>query len=103
MHAQEVSSIIAGDLAQNPNFFNAHGVDVVACLVQPELVEFDDSFNDGKTISLWLVLKERPNEEDGYLVVYDEMREMFGLAIYGNDRPVFIGLYGSFTETLAGM
>lgn len=103
MRAEEVSALVARDVARHPGFFNPHGIDVATHLIKPEAVDFDDSFNEGNVIRLWLVLKERPDEENGYLVIYDEARGMFGLAIYGTTRPVFIGLYGSFTETLAGM
>jgi hypothetical protein len=37
------------------------------------------------------------------LAAVDEAENEFGLAIYGKEHPVFIGYYGSFTETLSGM
>ena len=103
MDAQAVSRLIANDLRANPTFNNPHGVDVPVCLVVPELLEFEDSFRKGEFLSLWLVLKESPTERDGYLIVYDEASDMFGLAVYGKDRPVFIGFYSSFTKTLSSM
>jgi hypothetical protein len=37
-------------------------------------------------------------------IVFDEEFQTFGLAVRGNsDRDIFIGLYGTFLETLAGI
>ena len=103
MQAEEVSSIIASDLAENPNFSNSHGLNVQECLVHPQLIELQDGADQGAVIPLWLVLKERRGDEGGYLVVYSEERNMFGLAMCSARRPVFLGFHGSFTETLSGM
>ncbi len=103
MDAEGVAQIIITDLAENPHFFNSHGVDVQAALVPPQQMKFQNSFREGEILILWLVLKECPNENEGYLVVFDERTNEFGLAVYGNQLPVFIGYYGSFTETLSGM
>jgi hypothetical protein len=103
MRAEDISSIIASEIARDPNFYNSLCMDLDVCLVRPELREFSDSCNDNEPISLWLVLKERPNEESGYLVIYDEDCNMFGLAVSGEPRPVLISYCESFTQTLAGM
>src|SRR5688572_5933028 len=103
MRAEDISSIIASDLAENLAFFNSHGVNVGECLVHPQLLEFQDGLDRGKVIPLWLVLTERRGDDVGYLVVYSEERDMFGLAMYSAGNPVFLGFHGSFTETLSGM
>jgi hypothetical protein len=81
MDAQAVSRLIASDLSANPGFYNSHGVDLQASLVAPELLQFEDSFRQGEFLTLWLVLKECPTERAGYLVVYDESANEFGLAV----------------------
>lgn len=56
--------------------------------------------------TVWLVLEEQPQEKDGYLIVYNEQRNSFGLASQGfpNDLyPVLCGYYGDFPNTLASM
>jgi hypothetical protein len=62
-----------------------------------------EQFQRKRPSELWLVLRETPGSAGGYLVVFDAERGMFGLAIDCAPTPGFIGLYGSFTETLAGM
>ena len=103
MDSRQVSKLIADDLAANPAFFNSHGVDVKACLISPKKSAFDNSLRKGEVMSLWVVFEELPGKDEGYLVVFDDQRSTFGLAIHGDKRPVFLGYYGSFTETLSGM
>jgi hypothetical protein len=67
------------------------------------LMDFEDSFNKGEIVQLWLVLEERPDDKDGYKIVYDPSDNEFGLATPGTELPVLISFYGSFVETLEGM
>lgn len=103
MNAETITEIIAADLAANPGFFNSHNVDVRTSLVIPTRLRCENSFREGEFLDLWLVLREHPAEESGYLIVFDETANEFGLAVYGAERRVFIGYYGSFTETLSAM
>jgi hypothetical protein len=98
-----ITEIIDRDLREHPDLSNSHGVDLGKCRVTPMRVNCADGCDDNNPIQLWLVLREKPDSAAGYLVVFDAERGMFGLAIDGAPRPTFIGLYGSFTETLAGM
>ena len=84
---------------------NPHGVELSRCLLAvPERRTFLDSFDENSPIELWLVLEEQPDDQSGYEIVYNEDRDIFGLAIKGSrDSAVLIGYYGSFLETLAGM
>ena len=98
-----IDAIIDRDLRGHPDFFNSHGVDLATCRVTPTRISCANRFDGNRPIELWLVLRETPDSAGGYLVVFDEERGMFGLAIDGAPMPVFLGLYGSFTKTLAGM
>lgn len=83
---------------------NPHGIDLARCLLsRPVCRTYLDSFNDNRPMEMWLVLEEDPDGHGAYEVVFDEARREFGLATSGKHRPVFIGYYGSFRETLAGM
>lgn len=83
---------------------NPHGVELARCLLrQPERRNYLDSFNDNQPKQLWLVLEEDPEAHSGYEIVFDETRGEFGLATLGHGAPVFIGYYGTFLDTLAGM
>jgi len=46
-----------------------------------------------------LVLEENPIEKNGYQIVYETEKDLFGLACEGS----FIGFYGNFINTLEGM
>ena len=102
---QRVESEIAGDWSLT----NAHGCDLRRCLVSPEVREYDDC-GGGRPLAeptpvvrMWLVLEERPEDRDGYKIVYGPEAGMFGLAVAGSPRDVFIGYYGSFLEAWRAM
>jgi hypothetical protein len=98
-----IIEMIDRDLREHPGFFNPHDVDLAECRVTPTHITCANSFDDNRPIELWLVLREAPASEKGYLVVFDEVRGTFGLAVPSSPKPVFLGWNGSFTETLAGM
>jgi hypothetical protein len=58
-----------------------------------------------KLIELWIVLEEIPEQNTGYKIVFDENIRQFGLAY--NDSQImesdFLGIYGSFLDTLKAM
>jgi|SRR5258708_4822342 hypothetical protein len=97
-----VKTEIGGDWSQS----NAHGVDLRKCLVQPRKVACRNTFpklHGGKPLELWIVLEERPDKRDGYLIVFDETQRVFGLADWDGETPVFLGFHGTFLNTLEGM
>lgn len=100
-HIKEIVQLeIKGDL----NISNLHGVDLRKCLVEPYLETLEDSFNKGQTVRMYVVLKEHPNSDQGYQIVFDPQENMFGLSIQGEGPyRVFLGYDGSFLESLKGM
>ncbi len=106
MNAAEVRKIVEAEIGGDRSMSNAHGVDLRRCLVQPRKVACRNTFprlEGGRPIELWIVLEETPGRRDGYLIVFDERKRVFGLADWDGDTPVFIGFYGSFINTLQGM
>jgi hypothetical protein len=103
MNAEDIKKIIADELGGRETVPNWHGISLEKCLVEPVKQEYEDSFNKDEVVKLWLVLEERPDDGDGYKIVFDEEMNEFGLATPGNGLDVFIGYYGSFLETLEGM
>lgn len=108
MTSEAVSQIVQQELAGHRQRSNAHGCDLSRCLVTPVLLEYYDPINarhdaSASSITLWLVMEESPEDGGGYKIVYDEQVGMFGLAVAGTERDVFIGLYGTFLETYAAM
>ena len=103
MTPAEVTAKIHTEIGDRWTFKNAHGVDLRASLVEPELREYCDT--EGKNPEkLWLVLEEDPKGRKGYKIVYSEEMKMFGLAIRTTKgQDMCIGYYGSFMETLEGM
>jgi hypothetical protein len=101
MTADEVRALVDEDIQRNwPPEMNWHGIQLEQCLrPQPELRTYRDSFSEDEVVQLWLVLQEVPGDESSYQVIFDEESGKFGLAIGG----VFIGFYGSFVDTVAGM
>jgi hypothetical protein len=55
-------------------------------------------------LEAWLVLVERPGEDDSYWVFYDPGADSYGLATRSHDgRFHHVGTYGSLWDTLDGM
>ena len=70
-------------------------------LIEPKLEEYIN-VHDGSKIFLWTVFEE---SGDGYAIVYSDDFEEFGLA-FNLDKGKgkgFLGIYGSFGETLSSM
>jgi hypothetical protein len=104
--AAEVRKRIEDEIGEDWTQSNSHGVDVRRCLLrEPVLRTYTNSFFDPakpkdktnrRNIKLWLVLEEAPYRKKSYQIVYDDRKDLFGLAC---DRS-FIGLYGNFINTL---
>lgn len=105
MTSDEVARIVTDEIGTNWDQSNAHGVDLRHCLVPPVLRQFADPLDRQKTFGLWLVLEEIPETCGGYQIVYSEDDSDFGLAMTdaADGTPIFLGIYGSFMETLAAM
>jgi len=90
---------------------NSHGIDLRRCLTTPAVIKIThrrvlNGKSQDSTETVWLVLAERPAEKDGYKIIFNEARGLFGLASQGfpNDQfPVLCGYYGDFPTTLASM
>jgi hypothetical protein len=95
----KISKIIEQEIGGNWLQTNPHDVDFEKCLAVPPVKQvFEDIFNEGK-IELWVVLEEDHEKKDGYKIIFDEETVQFGLAT----SDIFIGLYGSFLDTLKSM
>ena len=72
-------------------------------MVKPVKKTYEDSFEEGETLDLWLVLEERPGTSLGQKIVYDENEKEFGLASEEDGKLVFLGYNGTLVETLESM
>ncbi len=109
MTGEDVRALVEREINGDFSLTNAHGCDLRRRLVSPTLLEYDDP-RSGRPMTepppiiwLWLVLEESPEDRSGYKIVFDQEAGMYGLAVPGSSRDVFIGYYGSFQETYAGM
>jgi hypothetical protein len=111
MNADDVMKLIRDQTAGRESLPNSHGVELDRCRVKPaEIQVINRAVREGKLTdsieTVWLVLKENPCQNDGYLIVFSEERAMFGLASVGfasDQHPVICGYYGDFPTTLASM
>lgn len=103
----EVKQLIETEIARvGWSFTNAHGVDLKKCLIEPQKISCHSTFSklgDVQSLLLWNVLEEMPNQRQGYLIVFDDVKQKFGLAFWGDDAPIFLGYYGGFITTLEAM
>jgi hypothetical protein len=109
MTPEAVRELVEYEVAGDRSLTNAHRCDLRRCLVPPEWREYDDC-RGGRplvkpypVIRLWLVLESAPEDRSGYKIVYDPEACLFGLAVPGDHRDVFLGYYGSFLDAYRGM
>ena len=66
------------------------------------IVDPDDS--ETAAVEMWIVLEERPESNDGYVVVYDPQHGSWGIAEEQNDGKYILIVGGdSLAEALGGM
>ena len=103
MTPQELTSLIEADLDRAGSGLAWHGRPLRDCLLKPAKRRFLNSRTDDAPEDLWLVFEEGPNPGEGYMVVFYDGLNEFGLAVQGVTDPVVIGIYGGFVETLNSM
>ena len=72
-------------------------------LVGPYQQQFSTHTTD--VVPLWVVLDEAPGTSEGYLIMFEDTRGDFGLALkpQGSNPGVMIGFYGTLKDALQGM
>jgi hypothetical protein len=115
MRADDVLRKVEAEISGDWDRSNAHGVDLRKCVVRPpvlkeyqEVVALSQTTDKQGTVvvewgevprNLWLVLEEVPGTIHGYVIVYHEQANLFGLALEG----AVVGYYGNFLEALEEM
>lgn len=105
MTPHDVRTLVEREIGDDWTRTNLHNCDLRRCLVEPHVETFDlmDNASPPPTVDLWVVLEERPDEKDGYKVVFDEATHKFGLALDGETRPYYVGSYGTFLKAFKAM
>ncbi len=102
----EVREVVTAELGADWPRSNPLGEYLRERLVTPRLVSCRNTFpqlDDARPLDLWIVFEEAPGKKDAYLIVFDERKRQFGLAVWDGDVPVFLGYDGSFLDTLDAM
>jgi hypothetical protein len=93
MNPQAIKSLILAEIGStNTNRFGWNFRDHL--LDEPELHEYREA--DGSANSYWCVFRE---PDDGYLIIYDEEAQMFGLV----SSKTAVAWFSSFMEALNGL
>ena len=111
MTTSDVHSLVLAEIGDDWSRTNAHGVDLRSCLVEPRRIQIIwHSIRKGQvtqqTQDVWLILEERPATKDGYIIVFEESRKMFGLASPGfpsDPHRCLDGYYRDFWTAFEGM
>lgn len=90
---------------------NSHGINqmnIQEHLIYPDKRKFINPI-DNSIEEHWVVFDERKTSNtDGYLIFYSEMDECFGIGTKTNMKGIsetgtFIGIYGSFSDTIKSL
>jgi hypothetical protein len=109
MTSQEIFEIVMNEINAGWSLANAQGLNINKCLlsqpVKMQFMEYSAKMDNPRCVELWLVLQENPDGKTGCMIVFNEQRNRFGLAISdAPDKPaIILGYYGSFLDTLLGM
>ena len=99
----DVRNRVEQEIAEDGGRSNAHGVGLKRCLVDPRRHQSRDSFDEGRTLDLWLVLEEDTQTHGGYEIVFDETNCQVRSSRRRHGFRIFLGYYGTFLETLDAM
>lgn len=111
MQPRDVCKLVEDAIGDDWAVTNHHHVDLRRALVKPrKITVIEHTVRNGKlrdqTVVVWLVLVERPDQEEGYRIVMKENEALFGLASEGfseDEHLVLCGWYGDFMTTFQGM
>ena len=97
----QIESLITAELPNLPSHLQEWAKNHLIAPKQMIFSKTDDG--DGEVI-LWLITDHTNNRDSSSRIVYDEIAKSFGLVMdMKNDVKWFMGLYGSFTETINAM
>ena len=101
----KIKELVSHEIKGNYSISNLHGVDLTKCLVEPYCQTFEKSFKAGELDDLFVVLREYPQTNEGYLIVYNPSEKLFRLGLQSEkgNYPLLLGYYDTFLEALQGM
>lgn len=107
MDIHAVKSLVEDEVARCESFTNFHGItpaNLRSLLVEPFIVRTDPDDEETQPRDMWVVLQERHDPAEGYVVVYDPTRGDWGIAERGDgDNYVLVVSAQSMAEAINSM
>ena len=107
MDSSTIKNLVEEELARGESFTNLHGITqerIRSFLVEPFAVRTDPDDIETQPRDMWVVLRERPAETDGYVVVFDPETSAWGVAERtGDDSYILILSAPSLAGALESM
>jgi len=98
MTANDLKILIRSEFQRRHDVPAAEGLELRQCLVEPRKRVSRKVGSGGQPVELWVVLEKDPGTHRGYLIVYDERREAFGLAMETARGLIYLRECASFLE-----
>ena len=104
MMQDEVIAFIEEATRDHLDCVNLHGITPRRTLVTPQKRKYWVGIEEKTLWDFWLVLEEDPIAHTGYMILFDEEEQDFGLAVRSNEeQDYYIGSYGDFITTFLAM
>ena len=107
MGPKDVKQAVAEEIQDGIAFRNFHGItpkNLQSFLVEPYEVIVDPDDLETSPRSMWVVLHERQQRHEGYVMVFDPQESSWGIAEFTSDSVLTLVISApSFSEALEGM
>jgi hypothetical protein len=83
MDASAIRTLVEDELEGGAPFINSHGItraNLRSHLVDPYSIRIDPDDLETTPRDVWVVLRQRPSSNDGYVVIYDPLFNRWGVA-----------------------
>ena len=107
MSPDDVKQAVTAEIQADIAFRNFHGItpqNLQSFLVEPYEVVVDPDDLETNPRPMWVVLHERRQPREGYVVVFDPLHSSWGIAEFTNDSKLTLVVSApSFAKALEGM
>jgi hypothetical protein len=110
MNQHDIENLVSMELEEiiPENFHGINQTNITECLIKPVKKKFFNSI-ENNIEEHWVVFDEDKNDNRrGYLIFYSENDNSFGIGTKTNLKGIeqagsFVGIYGSFFDTIKSM
>lgn len=107
MDSSTIKSLVESELKREQPYVNYHGIstsNIRSFLVEPFTVRTDPDDSETQPRDMGVVLQERRTPTERYVVVYDPLKQTWGVAEHtGDNRYILVVSASSLSEALDGM